>query len=80
MRAFCSALWHFAMQRDVTIYRFVQLQNQSLAVSRKAICETNHYIGRALRSALCVCISLIGMLSLRNGLLQNSAFLVIIVT
>ena len=28
-RAFCSALWHFAMQRYVTIKRFVPLQNYS---------------------------------------------------
>ena len=27
--AFCSALWHFAMQRYVTIKRFVPLQNYS---------------------------------------------------
>ena len=51
-RAFCNVLWRFAMQRYVTIKRFVSLQNYSWAVSRKTFCETNHCISRALRSGL----------------------------
>ena len=51
-RAFCNVLRHFAMQRYVTIKRFVALQNYSWAVSRKTFCETNRCISRTLRSGL----------------------------
>ena len=52
-RAFFNVLWHFAMQRYVTIKRFVAQQNYSWTVSRKAKCETKRFISRALRSGLC---------------------------
>ena len=56
-RAFCIALWHFAMQRyGSLLYRFVALRILSLTVSRKAICEINHCTGKVLRSAFYVCI------------------------
>ena len=51
-RAFCNVLWRFAMQRYVTIKRFVSLQNYFWAVSRKTFCETNRCISKALRSGL----------------------------
>ena len=58
-RAFCIALWHFAMQRYGTLlYRFTALRILSWTVSWKAICETNHCIGKVLRSAFYVCINM----------------------
>ena len=56
-RAFCIALLHFAMQRYGTLlYRFVAPRILSWTVLRKAICETNHCIGKVLRSVCYVCI------------------------